>query len=261
MARFNVQHLATPRWIGAVVVAVILIVGFVSLGSWQLARHEERRALNATVETRRDEPVRPFEGLVGQYGMDPEALVHRTAVVEGVYLPDAEVFSIGRTYDDVRGTLVATPLQLDDGGLLMVVRGVVPTDTEGPPADGYRPPTGRVVVAGLLDDGEEPLRIGEPDPEGGVVRSLSRLDLAYINRWTTAEVLPVSLVLREQQPANPEGSPVAIPEETLSEGRHLGYALQWFSFAAIVVVGVGVLLWRAGSHVNAETDQVQSTPL
>jgi cytochrome oxidase assembly protein ShyY1 len=45
----------------------------------------------------------------------------------------------------------------------------------------------------------------------------------------------------------------------LSEGRHLGYALQWFSFAAIVGVGVGVLLWRAGSDVNDETDQVQTT--
>lgn len=243
------------------VVAVILVVGFVLLGSWQLSRHEERRALNTIVENRREEPVRPFDGLVGQYGLDTEALVHRTAVVEGVYQPDAEVFSIGRTYDDIRGTLVATPLQLDDGTVLMVVRGVVPSDTNGPPAQGYTPPIGRVVVTGSLDDGEEPLRIGEPDPDGGVVRSLSRLDLAYINRWTASEVLPISMVLRQQEPASAQGSPAPIPEETLSEGRHLGYALQWFAFAAIVVVGVGVLLWRAGSGVSSENDRVRSTPL
>jgi surfeit locus 1 family protein len=259
VAAFTFHKLATPRWIGAIVVAVILVLAFVSLGLWQLSRLDERRTLNATIETRRVEPVRPLDGLTGQYGMDPEALVYRSAVAEGVYLTNAEIFSIGRTYDDIRGTLVATPLQLDNGSVLMVVRGVVPSGTQGPPAQGYEPSAGRVVVGGSIDDGEEPLRIGEPDPDGGVVQSLSRLDLAYIDRWTATEVLPISLVLAEQAPANPEGSPLPIPPETLSEGRHLGYALQWFSFAAIVGVGVGVLLWRAGSDVNDETDQVQTT--
>lgn len=201
-----------------------------------------------------------MEGLVGQYGMDPASLVYRNTTVEGVYVPDAEIFSIGRTYDDVRGTLVATPLQLDDGSLLIVVRGLVPSDTDGPPAAGYAPPTGRVVAIGSIDDGEEPLRIGEPAPEDGAVRTLSRLDLAYVDRWTAGDVLPISLVLAEQIPPSEEGSPIAIPADELSEGRHLGYALQWFAFAVIVLVGVGVLLWRAASDVNDESDQVLSTP-
>jgi surfeit locus 1 family protein len=260
VASINIHRLATPRWLLAIGVAVVLIVGFVSLGMWQLSRLDERRALNATIEARRQEPARPLEGLVGQYGMDPAALVYRSTTVEGVYAADAEIFSIGRTHGDVRGTLVATPLELVDGSLLIVVRGLVPPDTEGPPAAGYAPPTGRVIVVGTIDDGEEPLRIGEPDPEDGVLRTLSRLDLAYINEWVAGEVLPISLVLVEQIPADKEGSPIPIPNDELSEGRHLGYALQWFAFAVIVLVGVGVLLWRAAGNVNDEIDQVLPTP-
>ena len=100
---------------------------------------------------------------------------------------------------------------------------------------------------GRLDDGEEPLRIGEPEPEGGVLSSLSRVDLAYVDRWIDGEVLPVSLVLEDQTPANPVGTPITLPREELTEGSHLGYAIQWFAFAAIVVGGVAFLVWRAGT--------------
>lgn len=260
MTSFNIHRLASPRWLLAIGVGIVLMLVFVFLGMWQLSRLEDRRTLNATIEARRQEPARPLQGLVGQYGMDPTALVYRNTTVEGVYRADAEIFSIGRTYDDVRGTLVATPLQLDDGSLLFVVRGLVPPDTNGPPAADYAPPVGRVVVRGSIDDGEVPLRIGEPDPEDGVVRTLSRLDLAYIDQWVDGEVLPISLVIAEQVPANVDESPVPIPSAGLSEGRHLGYAVQWFAFALIVLIGVGVLLWRAASDVNDENDPALPMP-
>ncbi|GMQ94416.1 MAG: SURF1 family protein [Acidimicrobiia bacterium] len=256
--RFDTNTLRQPRWIVAVLVGLVLVVAFVRLGLWQLDRLEERRGLNATIEARMAEPARPLVGILGQYGDDGEALLYRRAEVEGTYRTDAEFFSIGRSIGDVRGTLVATPLDRSDGTVLIVVRGLVPPGTTGPPAAGFEPPEGLVKLIGRIDDGEEPTPIGESDPEGGDLTSLSRLDLEYIDRWVEGEVLPITLILEDQEPPDSEGEPRRVLREELSEGSHLGYAIQWFSFALIVGIGVAALVYRAGTGdlVNEnETDR------
>ena len=202
---------------------------------------------NALIESREVEPPRPLEALIAQYGDDSQDLLYRQAIVTGRYVTSDEFFSIGRRYDDISGTMILTPLELSDGSVMIIVRGLVPTGTPGPPAQGYEPPTGLVSLVGRIDDGEEPLRIGEPDPVDGVLESISRVDLAYIDLWLEADVQAISLTLMEQDPANSEGQLVVVPRGELSEGRHLGYAVQWFAFAIIVGVGVASLIWKSGS--------------
>jgi cytochrome oxidase assembly protein ShyY1 len=252
VAGFDTSTLKKPRWILALVVGALLALLFARLGIWQLDRLDERRARNAITEERSAADPESFDDLVVRYGLDAEALNLRSATVLGDYREDLEFFSIGRTVGDLTGTLVVTPLELDDGTLMVVVRGIVPSGTAGQPAEGFETPEGRVEVVGTLDDGEEPLRIGEPDPENGILTSLSRVDLEYIDRWTEGDVLPVSLTLVAQEPDNPNGDPIPIPPEELTEGSHLGYAIQWFGFAIIVLIGVGFLVWRAGSKSEVE---------
>lgn len=247
MATFDASTLRQPRWILAIVVGLVFAALFVRLGSWQLSRLEERRASNALIEARMDEPPRTLEGLIGQYGADAEALVYRQALVTGRFRTADEFFSVGRSYDGLTGTMVLTPLELEDGSVMIVVRGLAPIDTPGPPAAAFEPPTGAVTLTGLLDDGEEPLRIGEPDPDNGVLKSISRVDLEYIDRWLPGKVLAISLVVTDQSPANAGEMLLPIPPPELSEGRHLGYAVQWFAFAIIAVVGTAVLVRQAGT--------------
>ena len=169
-----------PRWIVAVIVGLLLSLAFVRLGLWQLDRLDERSVENQLVEDRIAEPSRPLAGIIGQYGADTEAMVHRKATATGTFRTDAEFFSIGRTYDSLSGTLVATPFDLDDSSVLIVVRGLVPPGTEGPPALGYEPTDGLMTIEGILQGGEQPTAIGEPVPDGGTLVSLSRLDLEFI---------------------------------------------------------------------------------
>ncbi len=199
-----------------------------------------------------EEPPGSFDGLVGQYGADPDALIYRQAIVTGRYMTSDEFFSVGRNYNGVTGTLVMTPLELDDGSIMIIVRGLVPVGTKGPPADGYLPPVGTVTLTGRLDDGEEPLRIGESPPENGTIESISRVDLAYIDEWSEGDVLPVDLLLDTQQPAGANAMPITIPAPELSEGKHLGYAVQWFAFALMALVGAAVLVWQAGTEKSKD---------
>jgi len=247
MSSFRPSILREPRWILAVVVAAVLVLGFVRLGLWQLDRLEQRRTSNALIELREAEPPLPLEALVSQYGTDPENLIYRQAIVTGRYRTGDEFFAVGRRFDDLSGTMVVAPLELADGSTMIVVRGLVPADTPGPPAQGYEPPAGIVTLVGRIDDGEEPLRIGEPDPVDGVLQSISRVDLAYIDTWLDGDVVPISLTLSEQSPANTGKQLAFVPREELTEGRHLGYAIQWFAFAIIVAVGVAVLVRKSGT--------------
>jgi len=257
--RFNKDILKQPRWIVAVVIGVLVSLLFIRLGVWQLDRLEERREENATIESRATEPVRPLEGVLGQHDGDVGAMMHRHVSVEGVYRTNEEFFSIGRADGETRGTLVATPMDLDDGTVLIVVRGLVPPDTQGPPAEGYAPQGGRVAVEGRIDDGERPTAIGEPEPENGKLTSLSRLDLSYINEWIDGDVLPVTLLLEGQLLSDLRGTPVRFTPEELTEGSHLGYAVQWFAFALIVAIGVAVLVYRAGTDEPSDEIEMDRT--
>lgn len=228
-----------------IVISFLLAGIFVYLGTWQLDRLAQRQERNATIIARTDQPARSLGALRSEFTNDPDQLAFRHTFATGTYRSDDEFFSIGRVYGGTKGTLVATPLDLEDGSVLIVIRGIVPGQTEGPPAVGYRVPKVPVVVQGRIAAGEAPLRIGEPDPPGGHLESLSRLDLEYIDTWVDGDVLPFMLLLDEQIPES-EAAPVTIPNEELTEGSHLGYAVQWFAFAVIAVIGLGFLLYRAG---------------
>lgn len=234
---------------------------FVRLGAWQLDRLGERRTENQVIEARLAEPSQPLVGLLGVSGGDVGAVVHRRATAVGEFRTDAEFFSIGRTYGALTGTLVATPFDLEDGSVLIVVRGLVPPGTPGPPAEGYGPASGPMVVEGMLLSGEQPTAIGERGPEDAALVSVSRLDLVHIDEYVEGDVLPVSMVLERTSVPNPNETPAPIPEQLLTEGRHLGYAVQWFGFALIVAIGVGTLVYRAGSSEAVTETGSDRTPL
>jgi cytochrome oxidase assembly protein ShyY1 len=248
VASFDTATLRKPRWILAILVGLLLAFTFVQLGLWQLSRLDERRAHNASIAARIYSEPQPLADLIIQYGTAPEELVDRTAVVTGRYMNADEFYSVGRNYDGLTGTLALTPLELEDGSIMIVVRGLVPVGTPGPPAAGYETPNGTVTLTGVIDDGEEPLRLGEPAPDDGVLSQISRVDLDYIDTWYDGEVLPIDLVLENQVPPNPGESPIPVPRSELTEGSHLGYAVQWFAFAVIAVVGIAALVWRAGNE-------------
>ena len=69
-----------------------------------------------------------------------------------------------------------------------------------------------------------------------------RLDPRALRARMDGPVLPFYL----QQLPTPGVSepPYRVPPPELSEGSHLSYAVQWFSFAAIALIGMGILLVR-----------------
>jgi len=237
-----------PWWIAGHVVAVSAIVVFVLLGLWQLRRHDDRRDFNARLESRLEAPTQSLEGLVAEYGEDGEVLDLRRVEVEGRYAVADEVILRNRTHSGRSGHDVLTPLETGDGRAVMINRGWVPIDVEGPPVIGAEPPPGDVVVYGIVRATQERGSFGPIDPAGGRLERVSRIDVARLQQQTPQDLYPFSIQLDKQNPGQAQDFPIPQPAPSPESGPHMSYAIQWFVFALVVAIGYPILVWRTGQR-------------
>lgn len=238
-----------PWWIVSHVVVLMIIVTFVALGFWQLRRLDEVRDRNAQLAERLAEPAVPVEELV-PLGTDEvaEAAVDHQATATGTYRVDETVLIRGRSLDDQPGSWIVVPLELADGQVLAVNRGWIRNDGRysAVPEENRAVPAGEVTVHGILHPTQERGTLGAVDPPDGTLDSLARIDLARLDQQTDGELMPVWLQLTEAEPGAPEGSPRPLaPPVVDDEGPHLSYAVQWFIFTTIAIVGYPLILRRA----------------
>jgi surfeit locus 1 family protein len=220
--------------------AIVVAVVCVGLGLWQLARLQQKRDRNEALRAGLAAAPLVVQGRFPD-GRDPDDLRYLRARALGTYDLRHEVVLFGRTLDGQAGNHVLTPLVLADGTAIVVDRGWVPLAMDEPPIEAARPPSGAVVVEGVLVGSEGGLP-GEAEGEAAPVTTLARLDLAALQAQLPYPIAPVALLLLDQEPpADALPQPAPLPE--LSEGPHLSYAIQWFCFAAIAVIG-GVVLVR-----------------
>jgi surfeit locus 1 family protein len=221
------------RQVVLVVVAALIAAVCIRLGFWQLDRLHGRREINAMLAARGALPPVDLEIA------DPVGLPYTNVTVTGTYDPTDEIILSGRSYQDIAGNHVLTPLVLDDGSAVIVDRGWVPLDMASPPVTGAAAaPTGPVTIAGLaLPPDAISASATSPAPSVVVRIDLGGTDLPY-------PLVPVYVLLQTQDPPQASGIPAPVPPPTLNEGPHLSYAMQWFAFATIAIVGCVVLFRR-----------------
>ncbi len=248
-----------PRWILSHLFVAALAVAMVLLGLWQLDRLDQRRDRNADITDRLGLPVVDVTELVSP--SDPyeqgEVVRFRLATATGEYRSEDEVLIRNRTLQETPGYWVMTPLVLDDGTAVVVNRGWVPFAL-GPGEDRSESaaPDGRVQVTGLVRETRTARGLESADPSGTALDALARPDLARLQEQLDYRILPVYLQLESQQPPGRD-LPVELPRPELDEGPHLSYAVQWFIFATIAVVGYPLVLRRiahGGGQGRGRTD-------
>jgi surfeit locus 1 family protein len=108
-------------------------------------------------------------------------------------------------------------------------------------------------VEGLLMASQERGRFGPRDPAEGRLATLARADLQRLAQQVEEPLYPLYLQLGAQRPA-PGDLPVVLPLPVRGDGPHLGYALQWFSFALLGVGAYLLLLRRTARQLDREAD-------
>jgi cytochrome oxidase assembly protein ShyY1 len=233
-----------PWWIAGHVLALTGIVVFVLLGLWQIRRHDERREFNELLTSRLEAPAQSLEDLVTQYGEEGDLLDLRRVEVTGTYAVADEVILRNRTQSGRSGHDVLTPLETAGGRAIIVNRGWVPIDVNGPPVVGAEPPGGEVVVSGIVRATQERGSFGPVDPATGRLDRISRIDVARLQQQTPQDLYPFAIQLDQQNPGQAQEFPIPQPVPSPESGPHLSYAVQWIVFALVVAVGYPLLMWR-----------------
>ena len=208
-----------------IVIALIVAGVCGRLGFWQLDRLQQRRARNAQVAARLQLP--PIE-LAAVNALPPESVAFRMVHAKGVYDYSRERVRPARVYEGAPGVAILTPLRLTDGRAVFVDRGWAPS------ADGLH-----IELAPLREgtgDSANVTGLGIVMPRGHGDADPARL----------ADSLPYPLLPFGMQLVPGQGGSVLRrwPAPVLDDGPHRGYALQWFSFALIALIGTAVLLRR-----------------
>lgn len=236
------RALRQPKWIVAMLIVLTLATIFIRLGFWQLERMEERRVINAVGEERINQEPVDLPQLLAEADGGIEPLEFRRVLVTGRFDPESEVLIRSQVELGQAGFHVITPLVEDEGRAVLVNRGWVPLTMDTPPV-GPRPPSGEQVVEGWVQLTETRPAFG-PDAQPGDERVFNRVDIARIAETMPYELAPVYVV---QVGERGNELPILVsPPDFADGGPHLSYAIQWFGFAAVGLVGFYFLLRRKG---------------
>ncbi len=256
------KRLLTPRWVVAHIVVLMVVIVCVNLGFWQLRRLDERRIENTVGETRFNSVPEDLEVLMSSVGADLDSLVYRRALTTGVFDPDNEVLIRSQIYLENAGFHVITPLVLADGTAVLVNRGWVPLVLDRVPVNQAPPPVGEVEVLAWLDLTKIRGAFGPADLEEGRLVAMSRVDIDRIQQQVPYRLAPMYLLLLDALETDLPISPKAPVFD--DEGPHLGYAIQWFGFALVGLIGYGFLIRKAlaalPSPQPTRSDQGTRTP-
>lgn len=223
------------RWALLIAFVVALGVVFVNLGGWQLDRLEQRRERNATTVSNEQAGVRPAADVFVR--PIEEADQWQRVRATGSFDAEHQFVVRYRQNGDEEGYQVVTPLRADFGTVL-VDRGFIALPRGVPiPGTAPAPPSGPVTVEGYVRRNEQG-GAGAIQPASGQVRLINSEALQ------TALPYPVANGYLGASSTDPPQAgafePVLPPE--VNEGPHFWYAIQWFMFAGIGILGIVVFI-------------------
>lgn len=227
----------TTRGVVATLLALTVAGVCVRLGLWQLDRLEQRRARNAELEAALSLPVLELPDSLPALFRAPGAYVNRRVRLRGRYDPAGEVVLRGRVDQGRPGVHLVAPLRVAGDTAVMVNHGWLPSPDGATVDPGPFRPSGILEFDGVV---MAPPDTRDGDPAG---RTFARLPLDSLRARRARPLLPV-YVQRLPDPSRDDTLPRPVPLPALDRGPHLGYAVQWFSFAAIALIGLAYLLWR-----------------
>jgi surfeit locus 1 family protein len=235
--RFHIQPVPT-------IVMVLLAPLFIALGFWQLDRADQKRSLANNLEQRRKLPALLLAGDLPA----ADQLEYRPVIANGRLLADRTVLIENRKYLGQTGFHVITPLQLEDSKRIVLVnRGWISREQAADPA-GIPQPGGDLTIRGVANVPQPPaLALSLPAESAETLPHWPFLTLEHFSAWSGLQVLPFTIL---QAPDDTGGFVRQWPEPQVNVGMHIGYAIQWFAFALILL-----LIWlRLSLHQTSERD-------
>jgi surfeit locus 1 family protein len=224
-------------------IALLLVLGFAALGTWQVQRLAWKRDLMARVGQRVNASAIDAPGPANWAQVTRQSDEYRRVRVTGAFLYSRST-AVQAVTELGSGFWLLTPLRRTDGSMVLINRGFVSQRPVSATADA----TELITVTGLL-------RISEPggaflrDNDPGHERWYSRDVAAIAAARGLGPVAPFFIDLdRASQPRRPAGDSGVEPISGLTviafSNNHLVYALTWYALAWMVAGGWLIVVRR-----------------
>lgn len=223
------------------VVAAAIFAGLCALGTWQVHRLAWKRALIAQVDARAHAPATPAPGRGEWPALTSDNAEYRRVSASGVYQYDRQTLVQAAT-ELGSGYWVMTPLQLADGGTVLVNRGFVLPEWRKGQATSAQPPA-PASVTGLL-------RMGEPgsgflrnnDPAANLWYSRDLPAIAAARGLTDVAPYFIDADADTGGERDARKAPIGGLTVLAFPNNHLVYAITWYALAAMVLVGAFIFV-------------------
>lgn len=226
--------------------AALLVPLFVALGQWQWGKAGVKGDRQALLDTRSAEaPVH-----LSATPVDAETLRYRRIVVRGVWEPQRQILIDNRIYRERAGYHVLTPLRIEGGTTRVLInRGWIPALPEHSRVPVVDTPAGPVEISGLaIVPSPRFFTLGTDAGSAAGAKTQwqpvwQNLDLARYRAVAAAleadganpfTLQPIVVQMAPDSAGGGFAREWPRPDERIE--RHLGYALQWWSFAATTVL-------------------------
>ncbi|MGH8120862.1 MAG: SURF1 family protein [Gammaproteobacteria bacterium] len=232
--RIGAWHFTPGLWPTAA--TLVLLSLFVALGFWQLDRADQKSRKHGEFVLRQSEHALDLNDPV-TLRRNKEELLWRRAQARGHFDNEVHILLDNQVLRGKAGYFVYTLFLVTPGDhWLLVNRGWVPLGKDRGVAPLLETPAAEIKIVGVINDVPATGLVLGDAPAEALTRTIyraQRIDLDEIARQRGHKLLPFVLALA------PESGHGFIRHWQLpGSGRekHLGYAFQWFLFAAILVV-------------------------
>ncbi len=246
-----------PAAVVVIMMTVILTGLLLALGTWQVKRLSWKLDLIQQVEQRAHAaPVDAPSPSQWSSLTNPADYEYRRVRLAGIFRHQDEV-QVYTVSDLGPGYWVLTPLQRDDGSLVIVNRGFVPSDKRDPSTrlEGDLP--ARVEIVGLMrapETGGLFLRTNDPQNNRWYSRNIAQIADAK----SLGTVAP--FYVDADETPNPGGLPIGGKTMLVFPNNHLSYAITWYVLAAMTVAAGWYVTRNLNGPKRDEDDKAGGRP-
>jgi cytochrome oxidase assembly protein ShyY1 len=227
--------------IGWLALALLVAVGFATLGVWQYGRARSKEDLLAAWRRAATTPAMALSDALARTPALPRRVVGR-----GRYERDATLLHDNQIRDGRAGAMVYTLFRpAGSTRSVLVNRGWVPLTADRRIAENLAAPQAEVELRGVL---AAPPRAGLALGEARFARGptptlLTRIEPATLRASLDADLAEVVVQLDADGQGGFRRDWQPLPN-TLPPARHRAYAVQWFALALAVLATYTILAWR-----------------
>lgn len=225
ITRFQCHFIANWRF---GILALLLCLFFTRLGFWQLARADEKKQILVTQQQLAMQV--PIDWQVG----NQEPKQYQPIQVHGHFLPVTLLLD-NQHYQHQVGYDVLSPLLVEKGKVILIDRGFVSADPNRDLMPQITMPEGDIDVVGTAYfPSDKHWSLGNIfDKKKSNLAVIELIDARIVGQFLHKSVYPFIIRLR---PEAAHGFIRDWPVIASPPSRHLGYAVQWFAMAFVILM-------------------------